>query len=234
MHRNNYKLKQLSIMKGILLELLILTCTSVFSQSQEEKYPVDSASVEHAGVPKGELIHLKFDNSKIFPGTMRNYWIYVPSEYDGKKPACLYVNQDGVQFNAPVVFDNLIYNKEMPITIAVFIEPGKVIAEDKNAAIDRNNRSFEYDGIGDTYSRFLLRELLPEVERQKTKDGRPILISKNANDRSIGGANSGAIAAFNVAWERPDQFTRVFSAIGTYVGFRGAERFPTLIRKYEP
>jgi gluconolactonase len=210
--------------------LLILTGTFVFAQSQKEEYAVDSASVVHTGVPKGEMIRSKFDSSKIFPGTTRNYWIYVPAQYDGKKPACLYVNQDGIQFKAPDVFDNLIYNKEIPVTIAVFVEPGKVIARDKNAAIDRNNRSYEYDGIGDTYSRFLLQELLPEVERQKTKDGRQILISGYANDRAIGGASSGAIAAFNVAWERPDQFTRVFSAIGTYVGFRGAERFPTWLR----
>jgi sugar lactone lactonase YvrE/enterochelin esterase-like enzyme len=220
--------------KALLFVICLASQSIVFAQVPAQKYPVDSASVEHAGVPKGEIIQLKFGESKIFPGTTRNYWIYVPAEYDGKKPACLYVNQDGIQFKAPVVFDNLIYKKEMPVTIAVFVQPGTVVAEDKNAAINRNNRSYEYDGIGDTYAKFLLQELLPEVEKQKTKDGKPILISKNANDRAIGGSSSGAVCAFTAAWERPDQFSRVFSSIGTYVGFRGAERYPTLIRKYEP
>jgi gluconolactonase len=222
------KIKALLLLAGLTLQSI------AYAQAPAENYPVDDASVEHAGVPKGEIIQLKFDHSKIFPGTSREYWIYVPAQYDGKKPACLYVNQDGVQFKAPVVFDNLIHKKEMPVTIAVFIQPGSVPAEDSNAALNRNNRSFEYDGLGDNYVKFLLDELLPEVEKQKTKDGRQILISKNGNDCAIGGASSGAVAAFNAAWERPDRFTRIFSSIGTYVGFRGAERFPTLIRKFEP
>jgi sugar lactone lactonase YvrE/enterochelin esterase-like enzyme len=221
-------------LKAALFVVYFASQSIVFAQAPAEKYPVDSASVVRAGIPKGELIQLKFDNSKIFPGTTRNFTIYVPAQYDGKKPACLYVNQDGVQFKAPTVFDNLINSKEMPVTIGVFITPGSVRAEDRSAAIDRNNRSFEYDGLGDAYIRFLLQEILPEVEKQKTKDGRPILLSKNANDRAIGGSSSGAVCAFTAAWERPDQFTRIFSSIGTYVGFRGAERYPTLIRKYEP
>ena len=102
------------------------------------------------------------------------------------------------------------------------------------AAQDRFNRSFEYDGLGDSYARFLLDELLPEVEKLKTEDGRPIRLSKDGNDRGIGGASSGAICAFTAAWERPDAFTRVFSAIGTYVGLRGGNVYPTLVRKYEP
>lgn len=220
--------------KGLFFAAFFILQACVFAQAPAQNYPVDSASVEHPGVPKGELIQLKFNNSKIFPGTTRNYWIYVPAQYDGKKPACLYVNQDGIQFKAPVVFDNLIYKKEMPVTIAVFVQPGTVMAEDGNTATNRNNRSYEYDSIGDTYVNFLLNELLPEVEKQKTKDGKPILLSKNGNDRAIGGSSSGAVCAFTAAWERPDQFSRIFSSIGTYVGFRGAERYPTLIRKYEP
>lgn len=217
--------------------LLLAGCTFVLfasAQAPVEKYPVDSASVVHAGVPQGELIPITFAQSKIFPGTTRTVTIYVPAQYDGKKPACLYINQDAVQFKAPTVFDNLINSKEMPVTIGVFITPGIVPADDATAAINRNNRSFEYDGLGDNYVRFLLNEVLPEVEKQHTKDGRAILISKNANDRAIGGQSSGAIAAFNAAWERPDAFSRVFSAISTFVGLRGGERFATLLRKYEP
>jgi len=103
----------------------------------------------------------------------------------------------------------------------VFVTPGVVKAADGTTALDRFNRSYEYDGLGDSYVRFLLEELLPEVETKTTTDGRAIRLSHDANDRSIGGESSGAIAAFTAAWERPDAFSRVFSNIGTYVGLRG-------------
>jgi sugar lactone lactonase YvrE/predicted esterase len=131
------------------------------------------------------------------------------------------------------VFDTLIAQKEMPVTIGLFVMHGRVKAPGENA-LDRFNRSYEYDGLGDSYARFLLEELIPEVETKRTSDGRRIRISRDGNDHAIGGASSGAICAFTVAWERPDQFRRVFSAIGTYVGLRGGDRYPTLIRKYEP
>jgi gluconolactonase len=183
--------------------------------------------------PKGEVTKCTFDQSKIFPGTVRDYWVYVPKQYDPAKPACVYVNQDGVQYNAPAVFDQLIHKKEMPITIGIFVMHGRVKAP-SDLALDRFNRSYEYDGLGDNYARFLLEELLPEVEKKTTSDGRPIHLSTNGNDRAIGGAIGGAICAFTAAWERPDAFRRVFSAIGTYVGLRGGNVYPTLIRKYEP
>ncbi|MCU0341714.1 MAG: SMP-30/gluconolactonase/LRE family protein, partial [Spirosomaceae bacterium] len=131
-------------------------------------------------------------------------------------------------------FDNLIHTQEMPVTIGVFVTPGRVKAANADAALDRFNRSFEYDGLGDAYARFLLEEVFVEVEKLKTSDGRALKLSRNGNDCAIGGASSGAVCAFTAAWERPDAFTRVFSAIGTYVGLRGADRYPTLIRKHEP
>jgi sugar lactone lactonase YvrE len=145
----------------------------------------------------------------------------------------VYVNQDGLQYNAPAVFDKLIAKKEIPVVIGVFVMHGRVKAPSSDA-LDRFNRSYEYDGLGDAYTRFLLDELLPEVETKRTQDDRPIRLSKEGNDRGIGGASSGAICAFTAAWERPDAFRRVFSAIGTYVGLRGGNVYPTLIRKYEP
>jgi sugar lactone lactonase YvrE/enterochelin esterase-like enzyme len=184
-------------------------------------------------VPKGEVTKYTFDRSKVFPGTVRDYWVYVPKQYDPAKPACLYVNQDGVQYNAPAVFDRLIHAKEMPVVIGVFVMHGRVKAP-SDQALDRFNRSYEYDGLGDNYARFLLDELLPEVEKKTAKDGRPIRLSRDGNDRGIGGASSGAICAFTAAWERPDAFRRVFSAIGTYVGLRGGNEYPTLVRKFEP
>jgi sugar lactone lactonase YvrE/enterochelin esterase-like enzyme len=183
--------------------------------------------------PKGEVTRYTFDKSKIFPGTVRDYQVYVPRQYDPKKPACVYVNQDNIQFNAPAVFDQLIHKKEMPVTIGVFVTHGRVKAP-SDKALDRFNRSYEYDGLGDNYARFLLDELLPEVEKKTTKDGRAIRLSRDGNDRCIAGSSSGAVCAFTAAWERPDAFRRVFSAIGTYVGLRGANNYPTLIRKFEP
>jgi len=184
-------------------------------------------------VPKGEVLKFSFSNSKVFPGTIRDYWVYIPKQYDPAKPACVYVNQDGVQYKAPEVFDKLIHSKEMPITIGVFVMHGRVPAPN-DQALDRFNRSFEYDGLGDGYARFILDELLPDVETKKASDGRAIVLSKSGNDRCIGGASSGAVCAFTAAWERPDAFSRVFSCIGTYVGLRGANSYPTLVRKFEP
>src|SRR5208282_442536 len=166
-------------------------------------------------VPKGTLTKLTFSQSKVFPGTTRDYWVYVPALYDGSKPACVHVEQDGLQFNMPAVFDQLIASGEMPVTIGIFVQPG-ILKASSTAALDRFNRSLEYDGLGDAYARFLLSELLPHIVKQQKLN-----LSNSGNDRSIGGSSSGAICAFTAAWERPDAFSRVLSAIGTYVGLRG-------------
>lgn len=222
-------------MTRLLFLLLILAGSSALAQTPvTETYTTDPASEEQTGVPKGEILKLTFEASRIFPGTTREVNIYVPAQYKSGDPACVYVNQDGIQWKAPIVFDNLIHKKEMPVTIGVFITPGKVVAPNKDTDMDRFNRSFEYDGVNDNYARFLLEEIFPFVESQKTTDGRTIVLSKNGNDRAIGGASSGAVCAFTAAWERPNEFSKVFSAIGTYVGLRGADRYPTLVRKHEP
>jgi len=221
-------------MKFFLVYIIMFAQIAVLAQAPAESYPIDSASVKREGVPKGEILKFKFDQSKIFPGTTRDYWIYIPAQYKPDKPACVYVNQDGIQWNAPTVFDNLINNNEMPVTIGVFITPGRVLADSGDNALHRFNRSFEYDGLGDAYARFVLTEILPEVEKQKTSDGRAIRLSKSGNDRAIGGSSSGAICAFTAAWEHPEEFSRVFSAIGTYVGLRGGDHYPIMVRKFEP
>jgi sugar lactone lactonase YvrE/enterochelin esterase-like enzyme len=211
-----------------------LLCGFLVAAALAHRAAGQTNSAADIAAPKGEVLKFTFDHSKIFPGTVRDYWVYVPAQYTPDKPACVYVNQDGLQWQAPAVFDSLIAKKETPVTIGVFVMHGHVKAADTNSALDRFNRSYEYDGLGDDYARFLLNELLPEVETKKTSDGRAIHLSDNGNDRAIGGSSSGAVCAFTAAWERPDAFTRVFSAIGTYVGLRGADRYPTLIRKTEP
>ena len=199
-----------------------------------DDYPPGPDSKVQPGVPQGELIKFEFASSKIFPGTTREVTIYVPRQYDATQPACVYVNQDGVQWSAPTVFDNLIARREIPVLIGVFVRPGVVKTATPATALDRFNRSYEFDGLGDAYARFLLEELLPAVEAKTTADGRAIRLSKSGNDRAIGGSSSGAIAAFTAAWERPAEFSRVFSVVGTYVSLRGGDRYPGLIRKTEP
>ncbi|MEN9634613.1 MAG: hypothetical protein RL077_3017 [Verrucomicrobiota bacterium] len=200
----------------------------------EGDFPPHPDAIVQVGVPKGELLKFEFATSKIFPGTTREVTVYVPKQYDPARPACVYINQDGLQWGAPVVFDNLIARGDLPVLVGVFVRPGVLKASDGAAALDRFNRSYEYDGLGDGYARFLLEELLPAVQTKTTSDGRAIRLSSSGNDRAIGGSSSGAICAFTAAWERPDAFSRVFSNVGTFVGLRGGDIFPTLIRKYEP
>ena len=147
----------------------------------------------------------------------------------------MYVNQDGVQYNAPAVFDKLIAEKAMPVTIGVFVMHGRVQGRRTTTPSTAFNRSYEYDGLGDDYARFLLDELLPDVEKKTTADGRAIKLSKNGNDRAIGGRRAAARSARSPrrgSGRTPSR--RVFSAIGTYVGLRGGNDYPTLIRKFEP
>jgi len=182
---------------------------------------------------KGEVLQFTLENSKVFPGTTRQFWVYIPAAYKPEKPACLYVHQDGVANKAPEVFDELIAKGEMPVTIGVFVQPGRVKAVTPGAG-DRVNRSFEYDSLSPDYAKFLATELLPAVESKTATDGRPIHVSHNPNDCAIGGHSSGAIAALNAAFERPDLFHRVFSGIGSYTDIRGGDKFGSLIRKTEP
>ena len=197
-----------------------------------EDYPLGPDSQRQPRVPKGTVTQHQW-TSKIFPGTVRDYWVYVPAQYDAAKPACVMVFQDGAGYvkedgaiRATVVFDNLIHRREMPVTIGIFISPGLLPALSEKAQ-NRYNRSYEYDALGDDYARFLIEEILPEVGKQYN-------LSSDPNDRAIGGLSSGAICAFTVAWNRPDAFRRVLSWIGSYTNLRGGEIYPNLIRKTEP
>src|SRR4051794_15756042 len=205
---------------------LLALCS--FSALAADNYQPPADSKPQPGVPKGQVTKYSFQTSKIFPGSFRDYWVYVPKQYDASKPAPVMIFQDGIQYSAPAVFDNLIHRKEIPPLIGVFVMHGRVKAPNTNA-LYRFNRSYEYDGLGDNYARFLLEELLPHISKEQNLN-----LSTNSNDRAIAGASSGAICAFTAAWERPDAFSRVFSSIGTYVGLRGGNAYPTIIRKMEP
>ena len=216
-----------------LISLHTLAADTPQKDDPNAQYVLGPDSKPQEGVPKGVVTKYTWDQSKIYPGTVRSYWVYVPAQYDPKTPACLFVSQDGIQYNAPVVFDNLIAKKQMPVTVGVFISPGVFPPKPGQPAKradgkpnTRSNRSVEYDTVSDTYARFLLEEILPEVAKT-------VKFTDNPDGRCIAGAASGGICAFNVAWQRPDQFHKVYTTIGSFTNIRGGNVFPDLVRKSE-
>ena len=195
-------------------------------------YEFSEDSKPQDGVPKGKVTKYQFTDSEVYPGTVRDYWVYVPQQYDKSKPACLMVFQDGAWYQnlsghtrAPIVFDNLIHKKEMPVIIGVFVNPG-IIPPQKEGGKPRKNRSLEYDTLSDQYAKFLLNDLLPEVQEKYN-------ITEDPMGRSTCGISSGGICAWPVAWERPDQFRKVISYIGSFTNIRGGHNYPAIIRKTE-
>jgi gluconolactonase len=193
--------------------------------------PLDGATMPTltaaAHIPEGTIKEFAFNTSAIFPGTQRNCVVYIPAQYDGSKPACVYVEQDGYNPEYRVMLDQLIASKDIPVTVGIFIWPGDVHAPAGSTGV-RRNRSFEYDGVSDNYVRFLTEEALPYVAKTFNLN-----LSTSGNDRCIAGASSGGISAFNAAWQRPDQFARVYACSGSFTAFRGGNEFPTLVRKTE-
>ncbi len=182
------------------------------------------------GVPQGKITTGVFSDSQVFPGTRREYSVYVPAQYDPNQPASLMVFMDGKNyakidgaFRVPVVLDNLIHQQAMPVAIAVFVNPGTIPATQPGAK-DRSNRSFEYDSLGDRYARFLVEELLPVA-----LEG--LEVTSDPQQRALCGISSGGICAFTAAWERPDQFGKVLSHIGSFTNIRGGWAYPGLIRQ---
>ena len=210
------------------LSLFLLAALSLPAYAVDD-YTVGSDSLEQPGVPKGKVTKQSWQ-SQIFADTVRDYWVYVPAAYNGKEPACVMVFQDGGayvnprgQFRVPTVFDNLIYKKEMPVTIGIFIEPGKIPPKEPGGKTV-SNRSFEYDSLTDQYARFLEKEILPEV-------GKHYRLRQDAGGRAICGISSGGICAFTAAWERPDLFSKVLSHVGSFTNIRGGDVYPGRIRK---
>ncbi|MCW0219189.1 MAG: alpha/beta hydrolase-fold protein [Prosthecobacter sp.] len=198
-----------------------------------DDYKLGPLSQENASVPKGQVIPMPAHESQIYPGTTRDWWIYVPAQYKAEQPANLMVFQDGHDYvglkgawRVPTVFDNLIASGDMAPTIAIFINPGHSGSAKPASAWKSNNRGKEYNTLGNTYARFLLEEIIPQV----TKDYR---LTNDPEGWAIAGASSGAICAFTVAWERPDKFRKVFSTIGSFVDLAGGNAYPSIIRLTE-
>ena len=191
-------------------------------------YTLGPDSQRRPGVPQGAVTQHEW-RSEIFPGTVRHYWVYIPAQYTGEQPASVMVFHDGSSYvseegqtRVPIVFDNLIHQGKMPVTIGIFIDPGhfSAVAEDKEYI---SNRSFEYDTLSDQYARFLLEEMLPAV-------GAEYKLTDDPDQRAICGASSGGICSWTVAWERPDAFRKVLSHVGSFANIRGGHVYPTLIR----
>ncbi len=200
----------------------------------DDQYVLGPDSKKQDGVPEGKVTKHAWNDSRIFPGTERDYWVYVPQQYTPDKPACLFVCQDGILYNAPQVFDNLIHKKEMPVTIGLFIKPGDAPRKPGEAPRRRpdgrpapaSNRSLEYDTLSNAYARFLIEEMIPELKRTYN-------ITDNPEGRCIAGSSSGGICAFTVAWERPDMFRKVFTTVGSFTNIRGGNKYPEIVRTSE-
>jgi enterochelin esterase-like enzyme len=215
----------------LLLAFALLAATT--TQAEELlKYTHGPDSLVQEGVPKGTVTQHTFTTSKVYEGTTRDYWVYVPAQYDASKPACVMVFQDGGSyvaldrdFRTPTVFDNLIHKGEMPVTIGIFINPGDFPAK-KDGEKPQRNRSVEYDTLSDAYSRFVIDEMLPEVAKSYN-------LTTDPKGRGICGISSGGICAFTVAWERPDAFHKVISHVGSFTNIRGGHAYPSMIRLEE-
>jgi enterochelin esterase family protein len=226
-----------SALAAALLAVILVTLSATAAPT-DDVYKLGPDSLPQPGVPQGKLLGPLTLASNVFPNTTRNYWVYVPAQYDGSKPASLMIFQDGHayinpkgDFRIPTVFDNLIYRREMPVTIGVFINPGhtpqQTESTDREWGDRTNNRGDEYNKLDDAYARMIVDELLPTLKKDYK-------ISDDPNDRAIAGTSSGAICAFTVAWHRPDQFRKVISTIGSFTNIRGGHVYPDLIRQVDP
>lgn len=223
----------------ILCALLGATSMLAISRNQQRanpdsQYRLGPDSMVHDGVPKGEIKGPFVVKSNVYPGTQHTYWVYVPAQYDPKIPAALMVYQDGQAFKdenadmrAQNVMDNLIYRREIPVMLGVFINPGRT-PEQKEPSPQNGwgdgftNRGIEYNTPDDKYARVITEELMPELDKDYN-------ISKDPNMRGIGGSSSGAIAAFMVAWERPNAFRKVLSNVGSFTNIHGGDIYPERI-----
>jgi sugar lactone lactonase YvrE/enterochelin esterase-like enzyme len=224
------------VLSLVLLALSFAGCASLLA----EGWKLHPDAAEQPGVARGTVQRLEPWHSKLYPGTVRDWWVYFPAQIKGAKELALTVFQDGHdyvglkgQWRVPTVLDNLIAKGAMPPSVAVFLNPGHDFSKPAaSSPWESSNRSVEYDSLGDRYARFLTEEILPEVDKRVRARGGTL--SRNPHLRAVGGAGSGGICAFTVAWERPGVFGKVFSTTGSFVGLRGGHAYPWLIRKTEP
>ena len=206
--------------------------TLLFALLIQNPYPLTPDHEEQSGVAKGQTEKYSWKESKVYPGTERDYWIYLPANLDAAKeyPVVIFCDGGGVvnpkgQMRGPVVLDNLIHKGEIPAMLGLFINPGTVPPAVPGGK-GRSTRSFEYDTPDGTYAKFLIDEMLPELAKHAR-------ISPKPEDRAVVGVSSGGICAFSAAWHRPDAFRKVITGIGSFTNIRGGVWFPAAIRKTE-
>ncbi len=208
-----------------------------FAAPTDDVYLLGPDSEAHPGVPKGKVTDWEKLPSNAYPGTLHDFCVYVPAQYDPATPASLMIFQDGQawlrttgELRATQVIDNLTYRREIPVMIAVFINPGRSsvqpVATQSEWGDHSSNRPQEYNALDDKYAGVIVNELLPVLYQRYN-------ISRDPDAHAIGGASSGAIAAFTVAWHRPDQFRKVLCTIGSFVNLRGGHVYPDIIRAAE-
>jgi enterochelin esterase family protein len=202
--------------------------------SPDIHYQLGPDSLPRDGVPKGEIRGPFTLPSQAYPGTQHTYWIYVPAQYDAQVPASLMIFNDGQAFKnmegdarAPNVMDNLIYRREIPVMIGIFINPGRTPEQPEPTPQEwgdrTTNRPTEYNTLDDKYARVIVDELMPVLYKDYN-------ISKDPDRHCIGGASSGAIAGFTVAWQRPEHFHKVLSIVGSFTNIRGGDAYAELVR----
>jgi len=200
------------------------------SMDRDEPYKLGELSSRKKTVPVGNIIKKTHVSKKIYPGVKRDYWVYVPSQYNETTDASLVIFQDGELYlyggdvKPDIVFDNLIHSGDMPITIGLFLNPGDKLVGNPTHWKEDDNRSYEYDTMNDLYARFLIEEMFPLLKKDYN-------ISSKPEDVAIIGISSGGICAFNAAWHRPDVFGKVVSHCGSFVNIRGADRYPQIVRE---
>jgi enterochelin esterase-like enzyme len=210
---------------------LICFFASVACAAQDSLYKLGPDSQRKDGVPKGTVTKHEWQ-SKLY-NNFREYYIYVPAQYDATKPAALMVFQDGHSyvndsgdFRVPIVYDNLIHQKKLPVTICLFVNPGHNTNDYPQNRYMARNRADEYDVLDDRYSTMLIDEIIPELKKKYN-------LSNDPKMHGIAGLSSGAICAFTAAWEHPEYFGKVLSHIGSYTNIRGGNNYPSIIRKHK-
>jgi enterochelin esterase family protein len=209
---------------------LLFLATTLLAAGEDDYYKLGPDSLVQEKVPQGRIVGPTTLPSEAYPGTQHTYWVYVPAQYDPSTPASLTIFNDGQAFLAPDgnvravnVLNNLIHRREIPVMIAVFINPGRRPDQPEPNPKDwgdrTTNRPTEYNTLDDKYARVIVDELMPELKKQYN-------ISPDPERHGIGGASSGGIAAFTVAWERPDQFRKVFTIVGSFTNLRGGHVYP--------
>jgi len=211
--------------------ILFLTTVVATCSAQDSLYKLGPDSQRKEGVPKG--IVSKYEWQSKLLNNFREYYVYVPAQYDSTKPVALMIFQDGHSyvndsgdFRVPVVYDNLIYQKKLPVTICLFVNPGHIVKDYPANRFRASNRADEYDVLDDRYATMLMEEIIPELKKKYN-------ISNDPKMHGIGGLSSGAICAFTAAWEHPEYFHKVLSQIGSYTNIRSGNNYPSIIRKHK-